>query len=57
MTQQKRPSESEHDDDLESEVHELADEETDTFPNTADELDDTSGRDDDLLRDEDEAEL
>jgi hypothetical protein len=54
MTQ---PRPSEHDDDLESEVHEQADQETDTFPDTADELDDTTEDDDDLLRDEDESEL
>jgi hypothetical protein len=30
---------SEHDDDLESTVHEGAEQETDTFPNTGDELD------------------
>ena len=30
---------NEHDDDLESQVHEQAEEETDTFPNTNDELD------------------
>ena len=53
--------EDEHDDDLESEVHEGAEQETDAFPNVGDELDDTGGESDDLddgdERDEDEAEL
>ncbi len=48
----------EHDDDLESEVHEEAEEETATFPNTADDLDGpiVSADDDDPL-DDDPAEL
>jgi hypothetical protein len=33
----------EHEDDLSSEVHEGADEETDAFPDTGDELDDPDG--------------
>ena len=49
----------EHDDDLESVVHEDAEEETDTFPNTGDELD--NGADDDEdgepQLDQDESEL
>jgi len=49
----------EHDDDLESVVHEDAEEETDTFPNTDDELD--NGADDDEdgepQLDQDESEL
>jgi hypothetical protein len=51
----------EHDDDLDSEVHEDAEEETDSFPDTSDELDDVGGEtadgDEDLDLDEDETEL
>jgi len=51
---------NEHDDDLESTVHEGAEEESDRFPDTGDELDD--GEDEDLSDsepdlDEDESEL
>ena len=52
---------NEHDDDLESTVHEEADEETDTYPDTGDELDeaiDGSERNqEDPPLDSDEAEL
>jgi hypothetical protein len=51
---------TEHDDDLESEVREEAEEEMDTFPDTGDELDVPEGvddEDDDLNIDDDEAEL
>ena len=49
----------EHDDDLESEVHEGAELERDAFPETGDELDEPliSGDDDDVPLDPDEAEL
>jgi hypothetical protein len=54
---------AEHDDDLESEVHEGAEEETDTFSDTGDELDGPANGgpkdedDDELDLDDDEAEL
>jgi hypothetical protein len=52
---------NEHDDDLESRVHEQAEEETDTFPDTNDELDavDEQAEDGDEAPnlDDDEAEL
>jgi hypothetical protein len=50
----------EHDDDLDSEVHEHAEQETDTFPNTGDELDelvDDGDEGEDGNLDEDESEL
>lgn len=52
----------EHDDDLESKLHEGAEQETDDYPSTGDELDeqaaDGSDNDnDDLNLDDDEAEL
>jgi hypothetical protein len=51
----------EHDDDLESTLHEGADQETDDFPSTGDELDepaaDGSDNDNDLNLDDDDAEL
>ena len=52
----------EHDDDLESEVHEGAQEETDAYPDTGDQLDDPIGSDEergdeDLDLDNDDAEL
>jgi hypothetical protein len=51
----------EHDDDLESTVHEQAEIETDTYPTTGDELDDENGEagenDDPLDLDDDPAEL
>ena len=51
----------EHDDDLESEVQEQADEEVSSFPNTGDELtdvaDDDSGDERDVPLDKDKAEL
>jgi len=56
----------EHDDDLESEVHEQAEKETDSYPNTGDELDavnreapDAAAADDDAgpSLDDDEAEI
>lgn len=49
----------EHDDDLESIVHEDAEFETDTFPDTADDLDPEPPDDDeeDLDLDDDKAEL
>ena len=52
----------EHDDDLESEVHEGADMETDDYPNTGDELNETGTgipeeTDEDPTLDDDEAEL
>jgi hypothetical protein len=51
----------EHDDDLESTVHEDAEEETDTFPDTADELegveDEPKNDADDIDLDDDDAEL
>ena len=51
----------EHDDDLESTVHEEATKETDTYPDTADELDaqvtDSADDDEGPDLDEDEAEL
>jgi hypothetical protein len=50
----------EHDDDLESEVEEGAEKETDSYPNTGDVLDeplDESSEDDEDFFDEDEAEL
>ena len=49
-----------HDDDLESTVHEGAEQETDAFPETVDELDTegvTEAEDDDLDLDDDKAEL
>ena len=51
---------NEHDDDLESEVHEGAEEETDSYPATGDELDEPAqddSDDDDASLDDDEAEL
>ena len=53
---------SEHDDDLESVVHEDAEQERDTFPNTADDLDnaaDNADEDEEVEPplDKDEAEL
>ena len=50
---------NEHDDDLESTVHEGAEIETDTFPDTADELDPElpDDEDNDFDVDDDEAEL
>jgi hypothetical protein len=57
---------NEHDDDLESTVHEGAEEETDTFPDTADELngardesenDESENEAEEPHLDEDEAEL
>ena len=52
---------NEHDDDLESEVHEDAEEETDSYPNTGDELDEPAAgsgdEDEDATLDDDEAEL
>jgi hypothetical protein len=57
----RRSSMNEHDDDLESTVHEQAEEETDTFPDTGDELndvtDDIDNDDQDPPLDDDEAEL
>ena len=47
----------EHDDDLESEVEEDAEIETDTFAVTGDELDSPSEEDDDLGVDDDDTEL
>jgi hypothetical protein len=49
----------EHADDLESTVHEGADEETAYYPDTSDELDDdaSEGEDDESSLDEDPAEL
>jgi hypothetical protein len=51
----------EHDDDLDSEVHENAEQETDTYPDTGDDLEPTGsgdgGEDEDLDLDDDEAEL
>ena len=50
----------EHDDDLESTVHEGADEETDDFPSTGDELDEQAAAEsdsEDLDLDDDDAEL
>ena len=51
----------EHDDDLESEVHEGAEQETDGFPVTGDDLDEPTGTpgeaDEDPALDDDEAEL
>ena len=51
----------EHDDDLESTVHEDAAEETDSYPNTGDELDDqvvdSIDEEQDLDLDEDDAEI
>jgi hypothetical protein len=52
----------EHDDDLESTVHEDAEEETDTYPDTGDELggpvnSETETEDENLDIDDDEAEL
>ena len=51
----------EHDDDLESAVHEEATEETDTYPDTGDELDEQvtgkTDEDEDLDLDEDDAEI
>lgn len=51
----------EHDDDLESEVHEDAEEETDSYPNTGDDFDeDVDGEtqdDDETSLDDDDAEL
>jgi hypothetical protein len=52
----------EHDDDLESEVHVEAEQESESFPATGDELDDVAtdhpaGTDDDPPLDEDDAEL
>ena len=49
----------EHDDDLESTVHEGAEQETDAFPETADELDaeDVAETEEDLDLDDDKAEL
>jgi len=51
---------SEHDDDLESTVHEGADIETDAFPDTAEEIDPEvpgDDEDDDFDPDDDKAEL
>ena len=52
---------NEHDDDLESTVHEGADAETDCYPNTGDELDEPIGdselEEDEPRLDKDEAEL
>ena len=53
---------NEHDDDLESEVDEGAEEETDRYPVTGDELDepaqdDSGDEDEDATLDDDEAEL
>jgi len=52
---------NEHDDDLESHVHEQAEEETDAYPDTNDELEavdeEAGGGDQDLNIDDDEAEL
>ena len=53
---------NEHDDDLESEVHEGAEEETDSYPVTGDELDEpaqdgSDDEDEDASLDDDEAEL
>jgi hypothetical protein len=47
----------EHDDDLISEVHEGADLETDSFPDTEDELDDELDGDEADVDDEDKSEL
>jgi hypothetical protein len=52
----------EHDDDLDSEVHEAAEQESEGFPNTGDELTDLATEqpddaDEDPPLDEDEAEL
>jgi hypothetical protein len=51
----------EHDDDLESHVHEQAEEETDSYPDTDDEIgslnEETEDDLDDLDLDEDESEL
>jgi hypothetical protein len=52
----------EHDDDLESEVHEGAEKETEGYPDTGDELDEQGrdipeGGDEDPTLDDDEAEL
>jgi hypothetical protein len=57
-----RYSMDEHDDDLESTLHEGAEQETDEFPSTGDELDEQAadGSDDDdedLNLDDDDAEL
>jgi hypothetical protein len=62
MLQRLESSMDEHDDDLESTVHEGAEEETEEFPNTSDELDETSGepapsKDEESTLDEDESEL
>jgi hypothetical protein len=53
---------NEHDDDLESEVHEGAEKETDSYPATGDELDEptqygSDDEDEDASLDDDEAEL
>jgi hypothetical protein len=51
----------EHDDDLDSEVHEDAEQETDAYPSTGDDFDDPdvddAGRDEDLPLNDDETEL
>jgi hypothetical protein len=52
----------EHDDDLESEVHEGAEQETDGYPNTGDELNEQAtsspeATDEDPTLDDDDAEL
>jgi hypothetical protein len=52
-----RQSMDEHDDDLTPEVHEDAAEETDSYPDTADELEDAAEDDEPLQIDDDQSEL
>jgi len=47
----------EHDDDLDSTVHEDADQETDSYPNTSDELDQAAADERDGDADDDELDL